>query len=177
MSERALFLDRDGTLIVDAHYLAKPADVVLLPGVRPALQRARDLGYELFLFTNQSGIGRGYFTLADAEACNRRMVELLDLGDDLFAGTCIAPEAPDQPSKYRKPSPAFILETIAARGLDPTTCYMVGDRESDVLAGTNAGIAAAAVCTGKRTEAQWRDLALPGVTVHADFPAFVATLR
>jgi D-glycero-D-manno-heptose 1,7-bisphosphate phosphatase len=55
---KALFLDRDGTIIVDKHYLADPAGVELIPGVRSALQRARELGYKLFLFTNQSGIGR-----------------------------------------------------------------------------------------------------------------------
>ena len=65
VTRSALFLDRDGTLILDKHYLADPADVELLPGVPEALRRARSLGYELFLFTNQSGIGRGLFTLED----------------------------------------------------------------------------------------------------------------
>lgn len=173
---KALFLDRDGTLIVDVPYLADPARVELLPGVREGFIRARALGYRLFLFTNQSGVGRGYFTLDDALRCNARMVELLDLGPDVFAGSCIAPETPDQPSLYRKPSPRFILEMIAAHGLDPTKCVMVGDRESDVRAGLNAGTRAAGVCTGEYDEATWQRLAIPGVTVHADFGAFAKTL-
>jgi D-glycero-D-manno-heptose 1,7-bisphosphate phosphatase len=173
---KALFLDRDGTLIVDVPYLADPTRVKLLPGVREGFVRARALGYRLFLFTNQSGVGRGYFTLEDALRCNARMVELLELGSDVFAGSCIAPESPDQPSVYRKPSPRFILEMIAAHGLDPTQCVMVGDRESDVRAGLNAGTRAAGVCTGEYDAATWQRLAIPGVTVHADFAAFAKTL-
>lgn len=174
--KRALFLDRDGTLIHDAGYLGNPASVVLLPGVTTALRRARDLGYALFLFTNQSGIGRGYFTLADALACNQRMIDLLDLGPDLFTATCIAPESSDQPSLYRKPSPRFILESIAQYDLDPAHCHMIGDRLSDIEAGLAAGIAAAALCTGELTAEQWRACLPLGATLHPDLPAFVATL-
>ncbi len=172
----ALFLDRDGTLIPDKDYLADPAQVELFPGVAGALRRARDLGYALFLFTNQSGIGRGYHTLADTHACNARMLELIGLGPDLFAGVCIAPEAPDQPSLYRKPSPRFILESVAAHRLDPARCWMVGDRESDLAAGLAAGIRAAAVCTGKHDAAGWGGRLPPRAALFADFPAFVATL-
>ncbi len=174
---KALFLDRDGTLIVDKHYLSKPADVELIPGVRAALARARELGYALFILSNQSGIGRGYFTMDDAERCHERMLALLGLGPDLFAGVCMAPEAPEQPSVYRKPSPAFILESIARHHLDPHHCIMVGDRESDIQTGLNAGIRAAAVCTGKLDAAAWTQLALPNVPVFPDFPALVASLE
>ena len=173
---KALFLDRDGTLIPDKDYLADPAGVELLPDVPAALRRARELGYSLFLFTNQSGIGRGYFTLADTHRCNARMLELIGLGPELFAGTCIAPEAPEQPSLYRKPSPRFILESIAQHGLDPAHCWMIGDRESDLEAGLNAGIRSAAVCTGKYDAAAWAPRLRPGVPLFADFSAFVATL-
>ena len=174
--KRALFLDRDGTLIHDSGYLGDPAGVVLLPGVAAALRRARDLGYALFLFTNQSGIGRGYFTLADALACNRRMLDLLDLGPDLFTATCITPDSSDQPSLYRKPSPRFILESIAQYDLDAANSHMIGDRLSDIEAGLAAGITAAALCTGELTAEQWRTCLPPGATLHADLPAFVATL-
>lgn len=173
---KALFLDRDGTLIVDKEYLADPAGVELLPGVREALAHARACGYRLYLFSNQSGIGRGYFTLADAERCNQRLVELLGLGADVFAGTCLPPERPDQPSLYRKPSPRYIQETIAAHRLTPDHCVMVGDRDSDVYAGLNAGIRAVGVCTGQYDEARWRRLAISGVSVFPDFAAFAKTL-
>ncbi len=173
----ALFLDRDGTLILDKDYLADPAGVELIAGVPAALRRARELGHLLFLFTNQSGIGRGYHTLTDTHRCNARMLELIGLGPDLFAGVCIAPEAPDQPSAYRKPSPRFIHEMIAAHHLDPAQCWMVGDRESDLEAGRNAGIRSAAVCTGKYDAAAWQSRLQPGVPLFPDFAAFVGHLR
>lgn len=146
---QALFLDRDGTLNHDTGYLRSPDDIVLIPGVRAALAHARELGYRLYLVTNQSGVGRGYFSLEDVHACNERLLELLDLGDDLFAGVCIAPEHPDHPSDYRKPSPKYLLEMIARDQLDPARCYMLGDRPSDWLCGVNAGVQPIAVRTGK----------------------------
>jgi len=173
---RALFLDRDGTIIFDRDYLADPAGVELVPGAAGALRRARALGYLLFLFTNQSGIGRGLHTIEDTHRCNARMNELLDLGPAPFAGLCIAPEAPDQPSLYRKPSPRFILEMIAQHALDPAQCWMIGDRESDLDAGLAAGIRSAAVCTGKYDAAAWAPRLRPGVPLFADLAAFVAAL-
>lgn len=173
---KALFLDRDGTLIIDKHYLSDPAGVELIPGIRAALQRAHALGYKLFMLTNQSGIGRGLYTLDDTLLVNARMETLLALHSPLFAGICIAPEAPDQPSLYRKPSPRYIQEMIAQHHLDPAQCAMVGDRTSDVQAGLNAGVRAVAVCTGELTAEGWQALALPGVELHADLAAFVSTL-
>lgn len=172
----ALFLDRDGTLIVDREYLQDPDAVELLPGTVEALRQARALGLRLYLFTNQSGIGRGYFTIEAVHRCNARMLELIGLGPDLFAGECIAPEHPDVPSRYRKPSPAYITEMIATDRLDPARSYMVGDKEADVLAGLRAGIGAVAVCTGKHDAATWRHLLPPGAQLYPDFASFVATL-
>lgn len=149
----------------------------LVPGTAAALRRARALGYRLFLLTNQSGIGRGLYTMEDTHRCNARMEELLALPPPAFDGICIAPEAPDQPSRYRKPSPAYILEKMAEFSLDPRNCWMVGDRESDIDAGLNAGIRAAAVCTGKYDAAGWAARVRPGVPVCADLAAFVATLH
>lgn len=175
-SRRALFLDRDGTLIVDKVYLADPAGVELVPGTAAALRRARELGYLLFLFTNQSGIGRGLHTLAHTLRVNARLEELLGLPPPVFADVCIAPEAPGQPIVYRKPSPRFILETIARFRLDATQCWMVGDSAADLGAGLAAGINVAAVQTGKidpRTLPLVADRALPVFPTFADF---VATL-
>jgi D-glycero-D-manno-heptose 1,7-bisphosphate phosphatase len=175
--KKALFLDRDNTLIVDKVYLADPAGVEILPGVRDGLQRALDLGYQLFLFTNQSGIGRGYHSLEDTHRVNVRMEELIGLPRPLFVEIGIAPESPDQPSLYRKPSPRFIQEMIAKHALDPAGCIMVGDRESDIEAGVNAGIAGAAICSGKVSAAQWRELSYPNVRVYRDFSEFAADLK
>jgi D-glycero-D-manno-heptose 1,7-bisphosphate phosphatase len=174
---KALFLDRDGTLIIDKHYLADPAGVELIPGVPEALRRARDLGYRLFLHTNQSGINRGYYTMEDVLRCNARMEELLGLPTPLFDEICIAPESSEEPSLYRKPSPRFIQECIARHGLDPRHTWMVGDREADVQSGLGAGVNAAAICTGKYTSAEWTALAPAGVPVFPSLLEFVASLR
>ena len=173
---KALFLDRDGTLIVYKVYLADPAGVEVIPGTGPALRRARELGYLLFLFTNQSGIGRGYHTLEDTKRVNARLEELLGLPSPVFDGVCIAPEGPGEPLVYRKPSPRFILETIERRALDAASCWMVGDSAADIGAAHAAGIRVAAVRTGKIDPNGLTEVAARGVPVHADFSAFVATL-
>ena len=141
----ALFLDRDDTIVRDEGYMSRPEQLELLPGAADALRRARAAGFRLYLVTNQSGIGRGYYTLADAEACNRRLEALLGLA---FDGICIAPERPDEPSRYRKPSPAYLLERIAADGLDPARCRAIGDKVSDLECGLAAGVPAALVARG-----------------------------
>jgi D-glycero-D-manno-heptose 1,7-bisphosphate phosphatase len=93
------------------------------------------------------------FTLADVEAVNRRMIEMLGLGEDLFAGICIAPERPDEPVVYRKPSPRFIQEMLAEHGFAAEAAWMVGDAPSDWEAGLNAGIRSAAIVANAAAEA------------------------
>ena len=175
-ASRALFLDRDGTLIVDKVYLADPAGVELIPGAAGALRQARALGYKLFLFTNQSGIGRGYHTLEDTHRVNARLEELLGPPRPAFDGICIAPEAPDQPAIYRKPSPKYILEMVAQHSLDPVQCYMVGDSTADIQTARNAGIHAVVVRTGKVDPDTLPEVARHHVPVFASFAAFVDTL-
>jgi D-glycero-D-manno-heptose 1,7-bisphosphate phosphatase len=174
---KALFLDRDGTLIVDKVYLADPAGVELFSGVAAALQRARQLGYKLFLFTNQSGIGRGFHTLDDTLRVNARLVEMLGLPPPAFDDVCIAPEAPNQPVVYRKPSPRFILEKIAEHKLDPEQCWMVGDSAADIGAGLAAKVNVAAVRTGKVDPTALPDVAQHRVPVFGTFAEFAATLK
>jgi len=171
---KALFLDRDGTLMVDKVYLSDPAGVELYPSVRDGLALARVLGFRLFLFTNQSGIGRGYYTLADAERVNARLEELIGLPGPLFDGICIAPEAPDQPAVYRKPSPRFLQEMIALHGLDPAGCVMVGDSAADVGAALAAGIRPVALRTGKVDPLTVPSIVEARVSVYEDFAAYVA---
>ena len=141
----ALFLDRDDTLVFDESYMSRPEQIRLLPGAKEAIALAKE-HFELYLLTNQSGINRGYYTFKDAEACNARLLELLELPS--FAGICIAPETPDEPSKYRKPSPAYILERIEVDKLDPTKCWIIGDKRSDIECGVNAEVGSILVYRG-----------------------------
>ncbi|MFM9092393.1 MAG: HAD-IIIA family hydrolase [Verrucomicrobiota bacterium] len=172
----ALFLDRDGTLNFDRHYVSDPAGIELIPGVAGALRAARALGLRLFLHTNQSGIARGLFQLADVDRCNARLEELLGLPRPVFDAVCVAPEGPDDPQVYRKPSPRFIRECVARHQLAPERCWMVGDRESDLESGRLAGIGTAAVCTGKHDAAAWRQLLPAGTPVWPSLTELVAAL-
>lgn len=150
-SSKALFLDRDGTLIVDKGHCGDPARVELIPGAREGLILALEAGYRLFLHSNQLGVGLGILTEAQVTACQERMFELLDLPEGLFTTICLATENPDTPIRdesWRKPSPRFILEMIKTYQLDPNACFMVGDRDKDWKAGLRAGIQAVAVRTG-----------------------------
>jgi D-glycero-D-manno-heptose 1,7-bisphosphate phosphatase len=141
----AVFFDRDGTLIEHVPYLRDPEQVVLLSGVRETLGRLRAAAIRIFLLTNQSGVGRGLFTMAEVEAVNRRLVELLGLGPQPFAGICIAPEVPGEPSRYRKPSPRYIHEMLERHGIPAAAAWMVGDSPVDWEAGLAAGVRTAAI--------------------------------
>jgi D-glycero-D-manno-heptose 1,7-bisphosphate phosphatase len=135
----AVFLDRDGTVIEERHYLCKPEEVAVFPGVTTALERLRRAGFRLFIITNQSGVGRGYFTMAEVEKVNQRMLDDLALGNEVFDKIYIAPEAPNQPSRGRKPSPQFLFDAREEFGVDLSQSWVVGDKLIDLECGWNAG--------------------------------------
>ena len=135
----AVFLDRDGTLIEEKGYLHRPEEVVVLPGAAQALRQLRHAGFSLFIVTNQSGVGRGYYTLEDVARVNERL--LSELGSEVrFERIYISPEAPDQPSRGRKPSPKFLFDARDEFGLDLSRSYMVGDKLIDLECGWNASV-------------------------------------
>jgi len=170
----ALFLDRDGNLIRDHHHTCREDQIEPIAGVGEALRACLAAGYRLFILTNQSGINRGIFTWEQYHACNARMLELLALPAPGILEIKAAPERPDEPSDYRKPSPKFILEMIARHELDPARCWMVGDRVTDWDAGLNAGVRACAVRSGATFTAEAEAAATArGVRFHQDFPTFV----
>ncbi len=145
---RFVILDRDGTLIRHLPYLHDPARVELLPTVREGILLMRDAGCTLFLHTNQSGIGRGMFTFAEAEACNAAMIDALALGAAPFARICIASESPDDEPFYRKPSPKFGREVLEAYADEPEMMCYIGDNVSDLQTADAIGCNAIAVDTG-----------------------------
>ena len=137
---RAVFLDRDGTIIEERNYLCRVEDVVIFPGVGAALARLRQAGFKLFIVSNQSGVGRGYFTLADVERVNEHLAQELGREQVRFERIYVAPEAPDAPSRGRKPSPQFLLDARDEFGLDLAQSYMIGDKLIDLECGWNAGL-------------------------------------
>src|ERR1035438_4146399 len=137
---RAVFLDRDGTLIAEKNYLCRAEDVSVFPGAGAALKRLQDAGFKLFIVSNQSGVGRGFFTLADVEKVNAHLCAELACDGVSFEKIYIAPEAPDQTSRGRKPSPQFLFDARDEFDLDLSQSYLIGDKLIDLECGWNAGV-------------------------------------
>ena len=137
---RAIFLDRDGVLIEERNYLHRVADVVFTPGVFAGLQRLATAGFQLFIVTNQSGVGRGYFTLAEVEKVHHHLCGEFARHGIAIRKIYVAPEAPDQPSRGRKPSPQFLFDARDEFGLDLAKSFLVGDKWIDLECGWNADV-------------------------------------
>lgn len=133
-------MDRDGTLIVDKDYLHKPEEVEFFPGALQACREAQEAGFLLVMVTNQSGVGRGYFTMKDVERVHQYILEEAEKNGANFAEVYTAPEAPDQPSRGRKPSPQFLFDARDTHGIDLSRSFMVGDKKIDLECGWNAGV-------------------------------------
>ncbi|CAN5832097.1 HAD family hydrolase [soil metagenome] len=131
-----VFLDRDGTVIHDRHYLADPAGVELLPGAGAAIARLNDEGVPVILVTNQSGIGRGYFSDAQFHAVQQRLKELLRVSGARLDAVYYCPHTPDaQPACVcRKPAPGMFLRAAEEHALDLSRCFYIGDRARDISA-------------------------------------------
>ena len=152
---RAVFLDRDGTIVAEKNYLHRPEDVVVFPGAGAALKRLADAGFMLIIVSNQSGVGRGYFTLSDVDRVNEHLARELATAGVRFAKIYIAPEAPDKPSRGRKPSPQFLFDARKEFNLNLAESFMVGDKLIDLECGWNAGVKQSIlVRTGYGTEVE-----------------------
>ncbi len=138
--KRAVFLDRDGTINIEKHFLSDPAHLELFPGALAAMKQLQDAGFLLFVVTNQSGIGRGYYTEADMHRVNERLMVELALAGARLAKIYFAPEAPEQPSRGRKPSPQFLFDARDEFGVDLAQSFIIGDKPSDIECGRNAGV-------------------------------------
>lgn len=147
MSERAIFLDRDNTIIEDDGYIGDPAKVKLLPGAATALASMRALGYRLIVVSNQSGVGRGMFKETDVEAVNDEMSRQLKAKAGAYVdASYYCPYHPDATivdyridHDWRKPKPGMLRQAAADFSLDLSQCWMIGDAPRDVAAGAAAG--------------------------------------
>jgi D-glycero-D-manno-heptose 1,7-bisphosphate phosphatase len=133
-------LDRDGTLIEEKEYLSDPEKVAPFAGAAEALLSLQTAGYRLFVVTNQSGVGRGLFTMKDVECVHERMKERFACSGVRFEKIYVAPEAPSQPSRGRKPSPQFLLDARDEFGLHLPSSFVIGDKLIDLECGWNAGV-------------------------------------
>ena len=142
----AVFIDRDGTIMEDTDYCSNPADVRIFPGVLEALRSLKSRGFKLIIITNQSGIGRGLFTVDQYRAVESEV--LRQLGDDLIDATYYCPDAPGQYSNCRKPAPGMVVKAAQDHQIDLSRSFLIGDKEADVECAHNASVRAIRVRTG-----------------------------
>jgi len=152
---RAIFLDRDGTLVYPRHYPSRPEDLVVYPGIGPQLARLQRAGYKLAVVTNQSGIARGYFTTDDFAAMTTHLRNELARDGVALDGVYHCPHHPDGViaelairCACRKPQPGMLLRAASELGIDLAASWMVGDILDDVEAGSRAGCRTALVDLG-----------------------------
>jgi len=139
-SRRAIFLDRDGTLIADKHYLNDPTQVELLVKAAEGLRALADLGFIFVVVSNQSGVGRGYFPETSVHAVNRSVAAQFAGQGVYFEAFYYCPHAPWDGCFCRKPLPGLINRACAELDIAPSLSFMIGDRISDVQAGVAAGV-------------------------------------
>lgn len=145
----AVFLDRDGTIIVDKDYLSDPDGVEFERGAIAGLQRLVASGFRLVGITNQSGIGRGMFDMAAVDRVNDRVSELLRAHDIMIKHWYVCPHVEGDGCSCRKPAPGLIEAAVRDLDIDLTQSFIIGDKLSDVELEQTTGAKAILVGTGK----------------------------
>jgi len=176
-ARRAVFLDRDGTIVEDPGFLHEPGKVRLLPGAGEAIHRLNQAGWLVITVSNQSGIARGLYDASAYNAVQRRLVELLAERGARLDGAYFCPHHPDITGscECRKPGLLLFREAQAALGLDLARCYWVGDRLSDVEPARQLGGRALLAATGRGAAYAAQARAL-GVSVVADLAVAAAEI-
>lgn len=136
----AIFIDRDDTLIRNIPYLSDPSKVELTPGAGSALATLAKVGFLLILVTNQSGIGRGYFTVHELNAVHERLKELLKASGVVLDGIYYCPHAPNQECNCRKPKTGMLEQACSDHRIDLARSIMVGDSQQDIEMGKAFGL-------------------------------------
>lgn len=153
--ERAVFLDRDGTIIEEVGYLDRPERVELFPWTIDAIRVLNRAGLAVVLVSNQSGVARGFFTEAVVDAVHQRLADMLAEGGARIDAYYYCPHHPDgkvpqyaQPCSCRKPGRALVDRAVQEFGIDPARSFVVGDRWLDVALGRVVGARSILVRTG-----------------------------
>jgi len=173
VSKRAVFLDRDGTIVDDPGFLHEPEKVKLLPGAAEAIRRLNDAGYHVIVVSNQSGIARGLYSVRDYEMVQERLGALLTAHGARIDAAYFCPHHPQFPGpggascECRKPGLKLFQEAQAAFDIDFSRSWWIGDRLSDVQPALLVGGNAILVATGEGNLHQGQARAL-GVMVVAD---------
>lgn len=149
MSQRAVFLDRDGVLIREVDYLRRAEQLRLMPGAARAVARLRRAGFKIIVVTNQSGVARGYLSRETLEAIHALMERRLLVRGARLDGLYYCPHHPRRGCPCRKPRTGMIKAAARRFGLNLKASYLVGDTTADVRTARNAGCRAILVRTGK----------------------------
>jgi len=138
-ADKVVVLDRDGTVIVDRHYLSDPAGLELLPGAAEGLRRLSEHGYRLVIITNQSGVGRGLFSVARLDEIHDRFREMVTAAGARLEAIYYCPHVPEDECDCRKPRLGLFLRAAADLHFCPANAVVIGDKASDVEFGRRAG--------------------------------------
>ena len=144
--DKAIYLDRDGVLNYDSGYVHKIEDFKLFPNTIEALQLLKN--FKFFIVTNQSGIGRGVFTLEDFEKFNNHLINILEKNNIIIEKTYLCHHQPNEKCDCRKPSIKFIKEAEKEFNIDLKNSLVIGDHTHDVEMGKKAGCKTIYVLTG-----------------------------
>ncbi len=137
---KAIFLDRDGVINIDKQYVSKIKDFQFKNGIFELLKYLQKLGYKLIVVTNQSGIGRGYYSQKDFEILTRWKIEELKKRGIVIDDVFFCPHAPELLCECRKPKAKMLLDAQKKFNIDLKNSWMIGDKKSDIEAGKNAGV-------------------------------------
>lgn len=137
---KALFLDRDGVINYDPGYVYRIEDFEFMPGIFEALAGFMTLGYEIFVVTNQSGIGRGYYSEDDFAKLSKYMIDEFKSYGIEIKKIYHCPHTPSDDCNCRKPKPGMILQALNEHNIDPQASLIIGDKPSDLEAARKAGV-------------------------------------
>jgi len=138
--QKVIFLDRDGVVNKEIGYLHKIKDFKFIDGVIDALIRIQNKGFKIIIITNQSGIGRGLYTIEDFHELNNWMINYLKSKKINILEVFFCPHLPEDNCKCRKPKPGLYKDAIRKFNINVNSSYSVGDKETDIIAAKSAGI-------------------------------------
>jgi D,D-heptose 1,7-bisphosphate phosphatase len=150
MLDKAVFLDRDGTIARDVHYCRRPEDFEILPTVPQAIRLLNERGFRVLVITNQSGIARGYFTEETLAQIHQKMADELTKQDARIDAIYYCPHHPDNGCECRKPKTGLFYQAAQDLGIDFSRSYVVGDSQMDINAGKALSCKTVLVTTGPK---------------------------
>lgn len=151
---RFILLDCDGTIIVKKDYLSNPDHVELLPGVPDTLKELKKMGFGLLVITNQSGIGRKYFSFETLSKVHQKLIDLLFEKGVNLDGIYYCPHIPEDNCLCRKPKAGMVEKAKTEHGFDPKLCFVIGDNKGDIGLGKNISAVTILVRTGHGKEVE-----------------------